>query len=117
MSPAAPPPSSSFLQIRPLGSQISCKAAALFQVKVIVWFPSRVRFTVVGHLCSPCLRSPVGGFLHSFAASKIVRCFRFQETEGDCTETLNMDDRYIKAYSRRATARKELGKLKESIEG
>ncbi|KAB5556134.1 hypothetical protein DKX38_007043 [Salix brachista] len=38
------------------------------------------------------------------------------EAEDDCTEALNLDDRYIKAYSRRATARKELGKLKESIE-
>jgi hypothetical protein len=43
--------------------------------------------------------------------------FRFREAEDDCTEALNLDDRYIKAYSRRATARKELGKLKESIEG
>lgn len=42
---------------------------------------------------------------------------RFQEAEDDCTEALNLDDRYIKAYSRRATAKKELGKLKESIEG
>ncbi|GMP39969.1 hypothetical protein CsSME_00010604 [Camellia sinensis var. sinensis] len=41
---------------------------------------------------------------------------RFQEAEDDCTEALNLDDRYIKAYSRRSTARKELGKLKESIE-
>ncbi|KAJ6354224.1 hypothetical protein OIU76_003133 [Salix suchowensis] len=41
---------------------------------------------------------------------------RFREAEDDCTEALNLDDRYIKAYSRRATARKELGKLKESIE-
>ncbi|KAJ6683235.1 hypothetical protein OIU74_021322 [Salix koriyanagi] len=31
-------------------------------------------------------------------------------------QPLNLDDHYIKAYSRRATARKELGKLKESIE-
>ncbi|KAK3031228.1 hypothetical protein RJ639_036883, partial [Escallonia herrerae] len=40
----------------------------------------------------------------------------FVEAEDDCTEALNLDDRYIKAYSRRSTARKELGKLKESIE-
>ncbi|KAB5556023.1 hypothetical protein DKX38_006932 [Salix brachista] len=40
----------------------------------------------------------------------------FREAEDDCTEALNLDDRYIKAYSRRATARKELGKLKKSIE-
>uniref|UniRef100_A0A6N2LCN2 RNA-polymerase II-associated protein 3-like C-terminal domain-containing protein n=1 Tax=Salix viminalis TaxID=40686 RepID=A0A6N2LCN2_SALVM len=37
--------------------------------------------------------------------------------EDYCTEALNLDDHYIKAYSRRATARKELGKLKESIKG
>ncbi|KAG5580915.1 hypothetical protein H5410_051542 [Solanum commersonii] len=36
--------------------------------------------------------------------------------ENDCTEALNLDDRNIKAYSRRSTSRKELGKLKESIE-
>ncbi|PKI32023.1 hypothetical protein CRG98_047586 [Punica granatum] len=41
---------------------------------------------------------------------------RFREAEEDCTEALNLDDRYIKAYSRRATARKELGKFKESFE-
>lgn len=43
--------------------------------------------------------------------------FRFEEAENDCTEALNLDDRYVKAYSRRATARKELGKLKASMEG
>ena len=43
--------------------------------------------------------------------------FRFQEAEDDCSEALNLDDRYIKAYSRRSTARKELRKLKESVEG
>lgn len=43
--------------------------------------------------------------------------YRFREAEDDCTEALNLDDRYIKAYSRRATARKELGKFKESFEG
>lgn len=42
---------------------------------------------------------------------------RFREAENDCTEALDLDDRYIKAYSRRSTARKELGKLKESIDG
>ncbi|XP_017701552.1 RNA polymerase II-associated protein 3 isoform X2 [Phoenix dactylifera] len=41
---------------------------------------------------------------------------RFEEAESDCTEALNLDDRYVKAYSRRATARKELGKLKASLE-
>lgn len=50
-------------------------------------------------------------FPHLFCVS------RFQEAEDDCTEALDLDDRYIKAYSRRATARKELGKIKESMEG
>ncbi|KAH0936358.1 hypothetical protein HID58_013475, partial [Brassica napus] len=36
--------------------------------------------------------------------------------EVDCTEALNLDDRYIKAYSRRATARKQLGMIKEAKE-
>uniref|UniRef100_A0A5B6ZTR7 Putative RNA polymerase II-associated protein 3 isoform X1 n=1 Tax=Davidia involucrata TaxID=16924 RepID=A0A5B6ZTR7_DAVIN len=49
-------------------------------------------------------------------AMAYLKIKRFQEAEDDCTEALNLDDRYIKAYSRRATARKELGKLKESIE-
>ncbi|EXB56846.1 RNA polymerase II-associated protein 3 [Morus notabilis] len=52
----------------------------------------------------------------AMAYLKLKRQVLFQEAEGDCTEALNMDDRYIKAYSRRATARKELGKLKECIE-
>jgi RNA polymerase II-associated protein 3 len=42
---------------------------------------------------------------------------RFKEAEDDCTEALDLDDRYIKAYSRRITARKELGKLKEAMDG
>ena len=46
-----------------------------------------------------------------------VKFIRFKEAEDDCTEALNLDDRYIKAYSRRITARKELGKLKEAMDG
>ncbi|PQP96112.1 RNA polymerase II-associated protein 3 isoform X1 [Prunus yedoensis var. nudiflora] len=49
-------------------------------------------------------------------AMAYIKIKSFQEAEDDCTEALELDDRYIKAYSRRATARKELGKLKESIE-
>ncbi|KAL6132778.1 hypothetical protein ACLB2K_065017 [Fragaria x ananassa] len=49
-------------------------------------------------------------------AMSYIKIKRFQEAENDCTEALNLDDRYIKAYSRRATARKEQGKLKEYIE-
>ncbi|KAL1802221.1 hypothetical protein ACET3Z_030868 [Daucus carota] len=49
-------------------------------------------------------------------AMAYLKLRRFQEAEDDCTEALNLDDRYIKAYSRRSTARKELHKLKESVE-
>ncbi|KAK9292924.1 hypothetical protein L1049_020905 [Liquidambar formosana] len=49
-------------------------------------------------------------------AMAYIKIRRFQDAEDDCSEALNLDDRYIKAYSRRAMARKELGKLKESIE-
>ncbi|KAI3965750.1 hypothetical protein MKX01_010707 [Papaver californicum] len=43
---------------------------------------------------------------------------RYEEAENDCTEALILDDHFIKAYSRRATAMKELGKLelKEVLE-
>lgn len=46
-----------------------------------------------------------------------INSIRFEKAEDDCTEALNLDDRYIKAYSRRITARKELGKLKEAMDG
>lgn len=49
-------------------------------------------------------------------AMAYIKIKRFQEAENDCTEALNLDDRYIKAYSRRSTARKELGKLKEAYD-
>ncbi|XP_038890655.1 RNA polymerase II-associated protein 3 isoform X3 [Benincasa hispida] len=49
-------------------------------------------------------------------AMAYLKIRRYQEAEDDCTEALNLDDRYIKAYSRRATARKELGKAKEALE-
>lgn len=49
-------------------------------------------------------------------AMAYLKIRRFQEAEDDCTEALNLDDRYIKAYSRRATARKELGKAKGALE-
>ncbi|KAK9084346.1 hypothetical protein Scep_030817 [Stephania cephalantha] len=49
-------------------------------------------------------------------AMAYLKLKRFEDAEVDCTEALNLDDRYTKAYSRRATARKELGKLKESFE-
>ncbi|VVB00073.1 unnamed protein product [Arabis nemorensis] len=49
-------------------------------------------------------------------AMAYLKIKRYREAEVDCTEALNLDDRYIKAYSRRATARKELGMLKEAKE-
>ncbi|KAL5231610.1 hypothetical protein ABZP36_030386 [Zizania latifolia] len=49
-------------------------------------------------------------------AMAYVKLRRFEEAENDCTEALNLDDRYVKAYSRRITARKELGKLKEAMD-
>uniref|UniRef100_A0A1D1XTE6 RNA polymerase II-associated protein 3 n=1 Tax=Anthurium amnicola TaxID=1678845 RepID=A0A1D1XTE6_9ARAE len=49
-------------------------------------------------------------------AMAYLKVKRYEEAEIDCTEALNLDDRYVKAYSRRATARKELGKLKLSLE-
>ncbi|XP_047096015.1 RNA polymerase II-associated protein 3-like isoform X2 [Lolium rigidum] len=54
----------------------------------------------------------------SFAnrAMAYLKLRRFEEAENDCTEALNLDDRYVKAYSRRITARKGLGKLKEAMD-
>ncbi|CAN8244764.1 unnamed protein product [Cochlearia groenlandica] len=49
-------------------------------------------------------------------AMAYLKIKRYREAEVDCTEALNMDDRYIKAYSRRATARKELDMLKDAKE-
>ncbi|KAK3140824.1 hypothetical protein QOZ80_5AG0406330 [Eleusine coracana subsp. coracana] len=49
-------------------------------------------------------------------AMAYLKLRRFKEAEDDCTEALDLDDRYIKAYSRRITARKELGKLKEAMD-
>ncbi|KAH6819032.1 Pyruvate kinase family protein [Perilla frutescens var. frutescens] len=49
-------------------------------------------------------------------AMAYIKVKSFLEAENDCTEALDLDDRYIKAYSRRSTARKELGKLNESID-
>ncbi|CAN6469059.1 unnamed protein product [Victoria cruziana] len=49
-------------------------------------------------------------------AMAYLKIGKFQQAEDDCTEALNLDDRYVKAYSRRATARKGLGKYRASIE-
>ncbi|KAJ3676029.1 hypothetical protein LUZ60_003441 [Juncus effusus] len=49
-------------------------------------------------------------------AMAYLKLKNYEEEERDCTEALNLDDRYIKAYSRRSTARKELKKLKQAFE-
>ncbi|CAM0958152.1 unnamed protein product [Alopecurus aequalis] len=49
-------------------------------------------------------------------AMAYLKLRRFEEAENDCTEALDLDDRYVKAYSRRITARKGLGKLKEAMD-
>ncbi|XP_024016159.1 RNA polymerase II-associated protein 3 isoform X2 [Eutrema salsugineum] len=49
-------------------------------------------------------------------AMAYLKIKRYREAEIDCTEALNLDDRYTKAYSRRATARKALGMVKEAME-
>ncbi|KAF8088674.1 hypothetical protein N665_0532s0037 [Sinapis alba] len=49
-------------------------------------------------------------------AMAYLKIKRYREAEVDCTEALNLDDRYIKAYSRRATARKQLGMIREAKE-
>ncbi|XP_028554205.1 RNA polymerase II-associated protein 3 isoform X2 [Dendrobium catenatum] len=49
-------------------------------------------------------------------AMAYLKVKKFVEAENDCTDALSLDDRYVKAYSRRLTARKELGKLEEAME-
>lgn len=39
------------------------------------------------------------------------------EAEEDCTLSLHLNETYVKAYFRRATARENLGKLKDAIKG
>ena len=40
--------------------------------------------------------------------------YRYGDAERDCSLALALDDTYVKAYFRRATARVKLGKLKEA---
>ena len=42
---------------------------------------------------------------------------RYEEAVVDCSQSLNLDHTYIKAYFRRATARGKLGKLKDARKG
>ncbi|KAK8960349.1 hypothetical protein KSP40_PGU000895 [Platanthera guangdongensis] len=49
-------------------------------------------------------------------AMAYLKLKKFEEAENDCTYALNLDDRYVKAYSRRATSRKELMKFDGAME-
>ncbi|KAK8946337.1 hypothetical protein KSP39_PZI007219 [Platanthera zijinensis] len=49
-------------------------------------------------------------------AMAYLKLKKFEEAENDCTYALNLDDRYVKAYSRRATSRKELMKFEGAME-
>ncbi|GFP80354.1 pyruvate kinase cytosolic isozyme [Phtheirospermum japonicum] len=49
-------------------------------------------------------------------AMAYLKIRRFQEAENDCNEAVNLDRWYVKAYSRRSIAKKELGKLKEAVD-
>ena len=46
-----------------------------------------------------------------------IKLGRFEEAEADCTEAIIRDDEYVKAYSRRATARMRLKKAEEALRG
>lgn len=49
-------------------------------------------------------------------AMSYIKLRRFAEAESDCSEAIDLDDRYVKAYSRRGTARRELRKLLDAID-
>jgi tetratricopeptide (TPR) repeat protein len=50
-------------------------------------------------------------------AMALLKIRRYVDAEVDCTEAIELDDHYTKAYSRRGTARKELKKYLASVEG
>ena len=54
--------------------------------------------------------------LYSNRAATHLKMGNAQAAEDDCTEALRCDKFFVKAYHRRATARKELGKLTEALE-
>ena len=42
---------------------------------------------------------------------------RYEEAEEDCTRSISLNGKYIKAFYRRARARAKLGKLTDAIQG
>lgn len=59
--------------------------------------------------------SPTAQAFANRAAAYLKMC-KYLQAENDCTEALKLDGEYMKAYGRRAIAKKELGKLKEAKE-
>ena len=49
-------------------------------------------------------------------AMAYIKMRRFEEAEYDCSETIDLNDRYVKAYSRHGTAKKEIGKLLDAMD-
>lgn len=49
-------------------------------------------------------------------AAAYLKITGYLQAEIDCTEALKLDNHYMKAYARRAIAKKELGKLEEAKE-
>ncbi|CAK9234912.1 unnamed protein product [Sphagnum troendelagicum] len=49
-------------------------------------------------------------------AMALLKIRRYADAEVDCTEAIELDDHFTKAYSRRGTARKELKKYLASVE-
>ena len=49
-------------------------------------------------------------------AMAYIKFMRFKEAESDCTEPIALDDHCVKAYSRRSTSRKELGRYLGTLE-
>jgi tetratricopeptide (TPR) repeat protein len=47
---------------------------------------------------------------------KISVCFRYGAAIQDCDTALELDNTYVKAYARRATAKQSLGRLEEAME-
>lgn len=45
----------------------------------------------------------------------LLKIRRFGDAETDCTEAISLDDRYVKAYARRGTARQELKQYSAAI--
>lgn len=50
-------------------------------------------------------------------AMAALKLEEYSEAEEDCTQAINLDKHYVKAYSRRGRARSHLGKWLEAAQG